>query len=304
MSQPRRTPGGYLRRMQMSRHGIFTFVEGKEADGFFVGGLCNRAFRTMAMSYRVCTASELSYASGGKDVLIKFYHYLRSRRSLATTLNGKKTYAVFFIDKDVDDFMRAKCRSRNVVYTTSYDVHNHLFLSGDFARSVACACSVPQETVGAHPRFAQNWCSDAAARWRVWATLCMFCQLHGIRYPNYRVASQVNSPENGQLDRARYRQTVGEMYRRTGWTWPEFSSKLRATRRVVKTLYAKGEADRVFKGKWYPHILELDLRSDGQFLNSQLDGFAKRIPSCLASTLDFNADWACGFVEALQRAVN
>jgi hypothetical protein len=290
--------------MQMSRRQVFTFVEGKEADGFFVGGLCKRAFALTNHSYQVSTAAELSYKGGGKDVLIRFYHYLRSRRCLDTTLNGKRTHVLFFLDKDVDDLTRARCRSKNVLYTTFYDVENHLFRAGDFVRSVASACSVPQDAVRAHPRFGTGWCSDASHRWRVWATLCVFCQLHRIGYPNYRVLSQVNTPKNGGLDRAKYRQTLRDIYRKTGWTWPEFASMLKAARSTVDKLYASGEADRVFKGKWYAQLLELDLREDEQFRNAQIDGIAKRMPSCLATTLDFHEDWASTFVDALRRVVD
>lgn len=304
MKPPRRTPGGYLRRIQMSRHQVFVFVEGKETDGFFVGGLCQRAFASRNHSYQVNTAAELSNEGGGKDVLIKFYRYLRSRRCLDTTLNGKRTQVLFFLDKDLDDFTKEKCRSKHVLYTTFYDIQNHLFRAGDFVRSVACACSVPQDAVRTHPRFGTDWCADATARWRVWATLCFFCQLHRIRYPNYRVLSQVNMPQNGGVDRGKCRQTFRDIYQRTGWTLPAFSCMFRAAKSTVDRLYARGEADRVFKGKWYSQILELDLREDGQFRNAQIDGVANRMPACLAATLDFGADWARTFVDALQLVVD
>lgn len=303
MSQPRRTRAGFLRRMQMSRHDVFAFVEGKEADGYFVGGLCARAFGSRGLSYNVCTATDLSVGGGGKDVLIGFYRYLRSRRSLQTTLHGKKTCAVFFLDKDVDDITRTKCRSKTVVYTQFYDVQSHLFASGDFTRSVACACSVPEETVRTHAQFGAHWSAGARTRWHAWASLCLFCQLHGIRHPNYRVYSQVNSPENGPVDATKYRLTVDAIFRRSGWSRPVFDARLRDVEELVTRLEGRGAGDRVFKGKWYSHILELDLRADAVLGQSQVDGFAKRIPCCLASTLDFNGGWASPLVGALERAV-
>jgi hypothetical protein len=289
--------------MQMSRYQVFVFAEGKENDSFFVGGICERAFGPTKHSYKVNTARDLSHNGGGKQILLRFYRYLRSRGDLHSTLNGKRTDVLFFLDKDVDDLARRTCRSKNVIYTKYYDVESHLFRDADFSRAVACACSISPNAILGHPRLGAGWCADVANRWRVWVALCVFCQLQRIGCQNYGALSEINTPRNGPIDKAKYRESLKKIYRQTGRSWQEFDSLWKAAKRTVEKLYAKGEADRVFKGKWYAHMLELDLRADEQFRNAKIQEVAKRIPSCLAATLDFDADWAQGFADALRQVI-
>jgi len=142
MSRLRHSESACLRRLQISRHNLFAFVEGPTLDPFFYGRICLQACKNNGISYRVCTANELPENAGGKTSLVRFYRYVRAKGKLVSELNGKRTALVFFLDKDLDDIGRCKCRSHHVIYTKYYDAQNHVFKHADFIRGVSSAASI------------------------------------------------------------------------------------------------------------------------------------------------------------------
>lgn len=132
---------GYLRLMQMSDTKLYVFVEGKQCDPYFFAQVCAVTLCSRT-TYYISTARQMPGNSGGKQALLKFFIYLRNRRSLVSSLGGQKTACIFFLDKDVDDIQRKRKRSPHVVYTKHYDVQNYVFVNGDITKGSAAAASV------------------------------------------------------------------------------------------------------------------------------------------------------------------
>ncbi|MDP3260716.1 MAG: hypothetical protein Q8M34_09050, partial [Thermodesulfovibrionales bacterium] len=116
MSTPRlvHSRSGYLRYMQMSKASLFALCEGKDLDPFFYGQICKCVCAQRGTIYEICKASELPPHAGGKTTLIEFYDYLRRKGCLVSTLGGKITRVVLFLDKDIDDLTKSRRRSAHV----------------------------------------------------------------------------------------------------------------------------------------------------------------------------------------------
>jgi hypothetical protein len=205
----------------------------------------------------------------------------------------------FFLDKDLDDIRRKKCRSPHVIYTTYYDVQNHVFRHGDLGRSASSAASIDRMEFLAHPTFAVDWCRSAARRWREWIALCLLSVKDGIPGPNYRVASQVNIPINGPVDPAMYAAAVQGAAGHLGVTTAEIDRKLRSLLNTVDRYLSSGTYDLVFKGKWYALLLEADLHTAFAGRALQFNGVGARATTAMAATMDYSQPWADPFLRRL-----
>jgi hypothetical protein len=297
MSRLKHTTRGYIRSLQISKSQVFAFVEGLQVDRFFYGEVCRRTLDPRGLSYQVRLARELPSASGGKQALLAFYRSARSSKRLISNFGGKQTVLVFFLDKDVDDVMRRKCRSRHVVYTGYYDVQNHVCRHSDFVRAVSSAASIDRQTLIADPRFTADWFSVAARRWRHWMALCLLAVRYGVPEPNYRACSKVNVPLNGAVDPVKYKAAVQAAAAHLGVSTGDVEQRLSRLLKKVDRHLSKGTHDQIFKGKWYGPLLEADLRA--AFPNAQHKGLADRVTAALATTLDFSEPWADAFSRPL-----
>lgn len=291
----------YLRYMQMSGHQLFVFVEGKKTDPYFYDRICCSVCRTAGVSYQIRRSQELAKGIGGKQALLCFFEYLRSKSALVDVFKGKSTGVLFFLDKDVDDFLRTQRCSPHVVYTYYYDVENHIFLEADLVDAAAASASLDHQEVLASITGGEGWRSGVAERWKEWVTLCLFVAKKKVNCEsNYRVPSRINNPTHGPVDQAAYRQCQERIQTRLGLTERKFKRSFRRVAGLVDAIYAQGEHDRVFKGKWYPLVLAATVRdgAGGQRVNPK--GLAGRITSCAALTLDFDAPWAEHFKQPLR----
>jgi hypothetical protein len=85
---------GYKRSMQMSRNPLFVFVEG-QTDRYFYSKIADLECQTYGMCYQIVTAEELSGLAGGKETLLKFFAYLKTKYSLNENFKGKRTVSIF-----------------------------------------------------------------------------------------------------------------------------------------------------------------------------------------------------------------
>jgi hypothetical protein len=280
--------GAHIRALQISRFTLFAFVEGKGIDPYFFGQVCRCACEPRGQRYQIQTATELPGLAEGKAKLIAFYRYIRIKGKLRSILNGKLSVLVFFLDKDVDDIKRTKCRSPHVIYTAHYDVENYIFRHGDFIRSISAAASIDPGELSQHAVLGHNWLENAAGRWREWTVLCLFSVLYtGGQVANYGNASKVNTPKNGPLDHSLYDQQLIEARNSSGLTQPKFDDAIERLAARVQEDLSKGTYDLVFKGKWYGTLLEMDLRSafSGR---GQMQNVGTKAKAALLATLDFN----------------
>ncbi len=282
---------GHLRSMQMSATQLFVFVEGKQCDPYFFAGICSTALN-QRVSYEISTAREIPGNSGGKQVLIAFFTFLRHRKSLVSTLGGQRTACVFFLDKDVDDLQHRKKRSLHAVYTEHYDVQNYVFQHGDLAKGTAAAASVDTRRLEGDLGDAPRWCRHVAMLWRDWLALCLRLLEDGIpSEANYRVLSRVQTRYCGPTDVLAHRAFILALARRAGVPVAELTRRLSSTTAKVERYFARGEHHRIFKGKWFATILADDvdrIMAGNPYDRNRLAG---RLPSAIAATLDFSEPW-------------
>ena len=136
----------YLRFMQISDKNIFAFVEGKIVDPYFYGKICEFVCQTNNLSYRICRSQEIN-GNGGKQVLLTFFEYLKRNSALVQNFKGKSIIVIFFLDKDVDDYLRIQRHSENLVYTQYYDIENHIFIHGNLVQAISASTSMDNQEV-------------------------------------------------------------------------------------------------------------------------------------------------------------
>lgn len=295
----------YLRYMQISRHEVFVFVEGKVTDPYFYGKICDSVCPPAGVSHEICRSQELSNGNGGKQILISFFEYLRRKSALVHTFEGKSTGVIFFLDKDVDDLLRTQRRSEHVVYTLYYDVENHIFVEGDLVEATAASASMDTREVLACIGDCDCWRREAAEQWKRWVTLCVLVAKKKIDSEcNYRVTSRINNPLHGPVDQAAYLHRLQRIQGELGLAARQFKRASRRVSRLVDDIYAQGEYDRVFKGRWYSTLLAATIRDRTGNRPIDSTGLETRLVSNAALTLDFGKPWAEYFKEPLRNLVH
>jgi len=285
--------------MQMSATQLFVFVEGKQCDPYFFAGICSTALNQQ-VSYYISTAQEIPGDSGGKQALIAFFTFLRDRKKLVSTLGGQRTACVFFLDKDVDDLQRRKKRSLHAVYTEHYDVQNYVFQHGDLAKGTAAAASVDPRRIEGDLGDAPRWCKHVAMLWRDWLALCLRLLEDGIPCEaNYRVLSRVQTRHCGPTNVQAHRALVRDIAGRAGVSVAELTRRVSLTADKVERYFARGEHHRIFKGKWFAAILADDVARIMAGNPFDDHGLAGRLPSAIATTLDFSEPWTEHFRQPL-----
>jgi hypothetical protein len=300
MRRLQRTFLAELRSMQMSSVSLFVFTEGHNADPNFYGSVCSSVPEAV-LKYEIRSADRLSGASGGKTILLNFFELLRSRKCLIGEFKGKKTAALFFLDKDLDDIRHTRRRSPHVVYTEFYDVENHVFEHGDLARAAAAAASVDPQLLtrleGSH-----SWCERTSHLWREWIVICMWALEAGTACPaRYAVHSTIQTRPCGPTDLAKRQQLLKDAAVLTGLPVGTIETQLAEVSRRVDRYLHDGRHHRVFKGKWFSRVLADQIDQLVQGRRYAKSGLSSRIPGALASTLDYEQPWADRFKDPVRR---
>jgi len=280
----------------MSEHQLFVFVEGKKFDPYFYGNLCKKACLNFYLSYKIFNSEQIPTNSTGKTSLKEFYDFLKNKSSLRRSFKGKKYAILFFLDKDIDDFLKSQIKSNHIIYTSFYSVENHIFNEGDIHEGSAAAASMdPQEMINAI-EDTKEWLATVAVIWKEWVKLCVFVRLHAINCPcNYGRNSQINMDLTGEVDKTKYIQYLEIVKTSSGLLEDEFKSRYNSISNYVDVTYANGEHDKLFKGKWYQLFLEQKLIEIANHTSANLDGLGKRLISHIANTLDFEESWTDHF---------
>jgi hypothetical protein len=277
--------------MQMSSVQVFIFVEGKQNDPFFFAGVCSTIKRPR-FSFEICTASQLTAASGGKQALLTFFTYLRRAKRLVSSLSGKKTACIFFVDKDVDDIQRIQKRSHHLVYTEYYDVQNYIFEHGDVLTGAAAAASVDPALLLTSLADSSAWCARMAQEWQDWITLCLFVLKEGIHsVANYGVPSRMQTRPCGPTDQTVHKTFLSRLQRKSRLPSATFRQRHKKLSDRIDSYYRQGQHHYIFKGKWFAAILsdEIEMLMSGRPYDN--GGLERRLPSAIAATLDFLETW-------------
>ncbi|MER5894729.1 hypothetical protein [Streptomyces sp. NPDC001876] len=285
--------------MQMSRISMFAFVEGVNVDGYVHGSNCDIALAPIGVEFRVAPADELPGNGGGKTRLTGYYSHLEGTRSLVTNFKGKVTAILFFMDKDVDDQLGLLIDSPHVLYTWFYDVENHVFHEGDVADAVSSGCSLAPNWSRQEFGRRGSWQEAASRLWKDWVQLCFTAKTLKVSGAvNYGRTSPVNPTPHSASDPilvAAYESKLKADAQQAGITDRQWN----AAGSTVETAYDSGGWDKVFKGKWYSHILASQVlancpnRIDSKHLTASL---VKHV----AATMKFDSAWSLAIQQQIR----
>jgi Protein of unknown function (DUF4435) len=302
----------YLRKMQVSSNQIFVFVEGKTNDPYFYGEICRSVCESQGLRYRIKQAKQLPGETGGKKSLLDFLDYLNNHAALFSDFQNKKTIAIFFLDKDVDDCLGEQRHSDHLIYTKYYDVENHIFREGDLGKASAVAASMDRQVLVAGLGNYEAWRRNVAERWKDWVKLCLFARVKNIDCKcNYGSTSRINNVtiDNklislyGPRDLNAYRECLTLLETKSGLATVEFQNDYQQISDSVDEIYATGEYDRVFKGKWYAGLLEATIKTLAGNIPFNSKGLQDRLLTNITSTLDFDKAWAEHFKVPLRSLI-
>jgi len=277
----------------MSQNALFVFVEGIE-DRYFYSRVTDCECQTKTVNYQLVTAEELASNSGGKTVLLQFFDYLKRRHSLIDSFKNKTTLAIFFLDKDVDDFLKKMRSSPHIVYTETYELENYYFIHGDLSSAVAASAFLDIGSAQTGLGDYSEWRDKAATQWKEWVKLCFFSHTRRIGslcgYAHRE--SQINTSIRGSVEMDEFRRLRNNMQAKSGLGNKQFSQSFARLCRKVERIYSAGEYDRIFKGKWYTCFLTHDIKriaGSRKFHSYHLEG---KLLSNLAQSLNFDSSWA------------
>ncbi len=293
----------FHRSMQISRHPIFIFMEGKKIDPFFYGKIVSSVCCPNGITYSTHKAIELSGQGGGKQVLLSFFQYLKQKSALTEKFKGKTTVAAFFLDKDIDDVLRINLNSDHLIYTVYYDIYSHIYIEGDLTEAIAVAASLDPNSVKTQFGDCQLLRCQLAYQWKDWVKLCLFTAKKKINCrSNYRVMSQVNNPICGPLDQIAFTKHINELKSKLGLSGKKFNRAFNRISKYVDEIYSNGLHDRIFKGKWYCFLFTEHIRA----LNSTADcaGLENRLSSSIMPTIDFNQPWSEHYKQPLRKLIS
>ncbi len=279
--------------MQMSSTELFAYVEGSHTDGYVHGTNCDKALTPLKVTYEVVPANRLPGGnSGGKTRLTTFFEELQRAGALAGTFQGKTTVAVFFMDKDIDDVTGSLISSDHVLYTSFYDVENHVFHEGDIARAVASACSLPPNWCRATFGTAGVWQEDTARKWMDWVRLCYSSKVSRVTTEaNYGRPSPINEPPFRSTDMESLTRLEKRLHKKIRENCNGSCASWVSSRQQVEMLYNSRRWDQVFKGKWYAHVLAAEVTARAPYA-IDTKHLASTLAKQVASTMTFTSPWA------------
>jgi hypothetical protein len=303
MSRLTHSHKGFFRSLQISRHDLFIFVEGVSTDPYFYGCLCERCLTGSPVSYVIVRAVELPGATGGKSRLVKMYKALKDRKSLRDTFKDKVTISLFFLDKDVDDFVNTKLRSEHVCYTELYSVENYIFKFGDLVSGTALASSLERREVEAGLGDPSLWRQRIVSDWSDWIKLCLFARKKKIRCEcGFGTASKINTMPDGSVDSNELLRCLAILESNFGKGSVGFKRSFEYLANQVDKILAEYDHDKIFNGKWYTHLLAKEISRIAGSKPYEQSGITSRIKSSILSTLDFSAPWTSHFMKYIEHA--
>jgi hypothetical protein len=299
MSRLRHSPRGFIRSLQLSKTDLFAFVEGW-SDRFFYDRICAKSCEGSDLTFEVRTAQELPDQTGGKAALLSFFSYLRRRRLLLHEFKGKKSAVIFLLDKDIDDVLGTRKRSRHVIYTEYFQLENYLIRHAEIAEIAAAAASLDVHSVRSIIGDQRQWMQKAATEWKQWVSICITARiLQANCRCTYSLHSQINDGPYSGVVAADLALLTTELQTASGLPAAKLDRWLERTRRRIDRIYAAGRYDNVFKGKWYAHFLAEDIRRAAVGRAYNANGLGERIFSAAAAKLNFGEAWVLHFRDRL-----
>jgi hypothetical protein len=244
------TQKGLLRSLDMSESSVFAFVEGS-LDATFFDRVLEKYIGASGQKYSVYTAKEFC-ETGGKPALINLFRLLQDNTYLRRNCFGKEIICIFFVDKDIDDYLERKIASNHFIYSPVYDLEAHLYSCGDLHRALADACRITLQQARQIIPVPSEWMRDLVRNLREWISLCIISQLRNADCGcSFGRATDVNpSPfscaDTGRIDE--YKRCIAS---KISATHEEIEELYSTTIRHVNEAIDSNESLRYFKGKWF-----------------------------------------------------
>jgi hypothetical protein len=269
-------------------------------DRYFYDEVCETAVTDASVAREIRTGEELPEQTGGKEALLSFFCYLRTRRLLVHEFKRKRLAVLFYVDKDIDDYLKIRKRSPNLVYTEHYAVENYLIRHSDLAEIAAAAARLDLSCVRTVIADQQTWTNRAAMEWKEWTKLCVLSRKLKLNAAvNYGRPSQINNGAYGGLDPVRFAQMTSTLRHAAGLTPQDFQRKAGQVGRFVDKIFADGRHDVLFKGSWYVYFLAEDVHRAAAGRSYNQNGFQNTVLGLAASKLDFSRPWAAHLTGSL-----
>lgn len=293
-------PASLLMACKMSRTDFFCFVEGVDNDKYFYSQLTKTTFQDNDLKAEFPSANVLTPEGrhGGKTPLISFFRYLNSVKSLKSDFKGKTTTFVFLLDKDVDELKKIHVRSKYILYTEHYDLQNYLFMHGDVINAAAAGASITVDSLVDTLGDKNSWAANCTTTWKEWVTICLFLRINDLSLAGYAKSSEINVNEYGPVDQRLLNSYRALALKKSGLDKAIFDTRYSEVEGLVDTFYAKGKANKIFKGKWYLHWLVNHLKTQ-HLVNIN----CKQLAGPLSLSLNWSDKWARPYKLKLSRLV-
>jgi hypothetical protein len=295
---------GLLRRIQMGRANLIIFLEGP-TDRYYYSKIAEGETQGGRIIPLILTAEEISTKSGGKQVLIDFFRYLETKSALNSNLKGKITTTIFYMDKDVDEFIKGKkIVSDHIVYTKTYELENYFFIHGKLDEATAVSSSLDIQSIRDGLGDINDWRAKVARLWMDWVKLCLFAHVQGNCPPYYsRPYSQINNGKDGGVKKECYEAELSSLQKHSRLNPTDFNKYFLEISKKVDTIFSEGHYDEVFKGSWYCFFIINDVKKIAGRKHYIRKDLYNRIISNLITTINFNDSWVEYFKIPLRKIV-
>lgn len=275
---------GLIRATQISKSQLIIYTEGG-LDRPFCEKLIKYAFPDTPWAFTVIAAKELSNETGGKPELIKLFKTLRAKKKLNFTFQEKKQVALFFADKDIDDILGKKFRSKNFIYTKTYDIEGQLLGSGDLVDAISSSCQVTTDQARSWIGAQKAWIDGICTKWSDWTALYIICQVHSINVGcGYSRPSTING-ENAlqETDIEKLNEFLIKISEKMNLPLDEVNVIFNQYKKKIADTIKSGNGLRLFKGKWLAKILQDQVKKGVKVADASLDSTGSKALSVIVS---------------------
>lgn len=259
-SRLRWSQAAYLRSAQMKQAGLHIYVEGKDHDRYYYSKVLDNTVAAAGITPEFHLAREIRGTGEGKGRCLSFFSFLAGSDALVSKLNGETTLHLFILDKDIDDEQGLMIDSPYIIYTSHYGVENHIIHESDLHEAIAATCSMNVAAVKHSMPDRRRWLIGCCQLWQDWVALCILAKQCGSGYANYRLLSRVNMPYTAEASATLIDAQLLGIAGRCCTSVESIQEQFSLVSDHVSKVYAQGDHDKVFKGKWYGRFIAEHIR--------------------------------------------
>lgn len=128
--------------------------------------------------------------------------------------------------------------------------------------------------------------------------MCLFLSLENVPLAGYSMSSQINCKKYGAIEQPLLNKYKALALRKSGLDKATFDAHYSDVEVAVNNMYATGQTNRIFKGKWYLHWLESHLTTKHKVKVNH-----KHLACILVSNLNWHGKWANTYKSKFNRLI-